>query len=104
MKLHFSNLKMTGTDSQDVRAGILRPNAAAQRPCQQRGVVLIITLILLAVVTVMAVAFLATSRRERGAVTTTTETASARLAADAALANAEAQIIANVLATPNAYN
>jgi hypothetical protein len=70
----------------------------------QQGVALIITLILLAVVTVMAVAFLATSRRERGAVTTATDTASARLAADAALAQAEAQIMANVLATTNPYN
>ena len=67
----------------------------------QRGVALIITLILLGVVTFMAIAFLALSRRERGAVTTVTDTASARLAADAALANAEAQIMANALATTN---
>jgi hypothetical protein len=52
----------------------------------------------------MVLAFLAVSRRERGAVTTTTDTASARLAADAALANAEAQIVANALATTNPYN
>jgi hypothetical protein len=69
----------------------------------QRGVALIITLILLGVVTFMAVAFLALSRRERGAVTTVTDTAGARLAADAALANAEAQIVANALATTNPY-
>ena len=61
------------------------------------GVALIITLILLSVVTFMAVTFLALSRRERGAVATVTDTAGARLAADAALANAEAQIIANAL-------
>jgi hypothetical protein len=71
---------------------------------QQRGMALIITVILLSVLTLMALAFLAISRRERGAVTTTTETASARLAADAALANAEAQILANVLSTTNPYN
>jgi hypothetical protein len=70
----------------------------------QRGVALIITLILLSVVTFMAITFLALSRRERSAVTTVTDTASARLAADAALANAEAQVIANVLATTNPYN
>ena len=52
----------------------------------------------------MAIAFLALSRRERGAVTTVTDTASARLAADAALANAEGQIMANALATTNPYN
>jgi Flp pilus assembly protein TadG len=70
----------------------------------QRGVALIITVILLSVLTLMVLAFLAVSRRERGAVTTTTDTASARLAADAALANAEAQIVANALATTNPYN
>ena len=43
----------------------------------------------------MAVAFLAISRRERGSVTTSTDTATARLAADAALASAQAQIISS---------
>ena len=52
----------------------------------------------------MAITFLALSRRERSAVATVTDTASARLAADAALANAEAQVIANALATTNPYN
>ncbi len=70
----------------------------------QNGVALIITIILLGVVTFMAIAFLALSRRERGAVTTVTDTASARLAADAALASAEAQVMANVLSTTNPYN
>ena len=65
---------------------------------------MIITLILLGVVTFMAIAFLALSRRERGAVTTVTDTATARLAADAALANAEGQVVANALATTNPYN
>src|SRR5208282_3270909 len=70
----------------------------------KEGVALVITLILLSVVTFMAIAFLALSRRERSAVATVTDTASARLAADAALASAEAQVIANVLATTNPYN
>ncbi|MGD0207201.1 MAG: hypothetical protein ABSC89_06315 [Verrucomicrobiota bacterium] len=70
----------------------------------QKGVALIITLILLSVVTFMAITFLALSRRERSAVSTVTDTAGARLAADAALANAEAQVIANVLSTTNPYN
>jgi hypothetical protein len=60
--------------------------------------------ILLSVLTLTTLAFLSMSRRERGAVTTTTDTASARLAADAALANAEGQILANALATTNPYN
>ena len=81
----------------------LRPPA---RTLPERGMALVITLILLSVTLIMAVAFLAISRRERNAVTTTTDTASARLAADAALANAEAQIVANIFATTNAgaYN
>ena len=65
---------------------------------------MIITLILLSVVTFMAITFLALSRRERSAVSTVTDTASARLAADAALANAEGQIMANALSTTNPYN
>jgi hypothetical protein len=67
---------------------------------------LVTTLILLSVTLIMAVAFLSISRRERNAVTTTTDTASARLATDAALANAEAQIVVNIFATTNvaAYN
>ncbi len=80
-----------------------RPSSRVTRH-SQKGVALIITLILLSVVTFMAITFLALSRRERSAVTTVTDTASARLAADAALANAEAQVIANVLATTNPYN
>src|SRR5208282_5175453 len=86
------------------------PSAAANHQSSiinhksQQGVALIITVILLAVVTFMALTFLAMSRRERGAVTTTTDTASARLAADDALASAEAQIVANILATTNPYN
>jgi hypothetical protein len=81
----------------------LQPLAFSLQP-SQRGVALVITLILLSVVTFMAITFLALSRRERSAVTTVTDTASARLAADAALANAEAQVMANVLSTTNPYN
>jgi hypothetical protein len=86
-----------GSSEFDVRC--FRPS----RP-SQRGVALIITLILLSVVTFMAITFLALSRRERSAVSTVTDTASARLAADAALANAEGQIMANTLSTTNPYN
>ena len=81
----------------------LQPSAFSLQP-SQRGVALVITVILLAVVTLLALTFLAVSRRERGAVTTATDTYSAKLAADDALANAEAQIVANVLATTNPYN
>jgi hypothetical protein len=85
-------------------ATLAAPQRSAGGRHPQSGVALIITLILLSVVTFMAITFLALSRRERSAVTTVTDTASARLAADAALANAEAQVIANVLATTNPYN
>ncbi len=70
----------------------------------QKGIALVITLILLSVTLVMAIAFLAISRREAGSVTTSTDTVTARYAADAALANAQAQIIASVLATTNPYS
>ena len=62
---------------------------------------LIITLILLSVTLIMAVAFLALARRERGAVTTTTDTTVARLATEAALAAAQAQMAANIFTSTN---
>ncbi len=67
---------------------------------------LVITLIMLAVTLVMAMAFIALSRRQRDAVSTTTDTAMARLATDSALAMAEAQIAANITSSTNlaAYN
>jgi hypothetical protein len=68
----------------------------------RRGIALVITLIMLSVTLVMAVAFLAIARRERGSVTTTTDTTTARLAAETALAGAEAQIVANILTTNSA--
>ena len=70
----------------------------------EEGIALVITLILLSVTLVMAIAFLAISRRETGSVTTSTDTVTARLAADAALANAQAQIVASVLATSDPYS
>jgi hypothetical protein len=107
MKMPFSNadcrLPIADVPANPQAAIFNRKSQIANRKFQ-RGVALVITLILLAVVTVMAVAFLANSRRERGSVATTTDTAGARLAADAALAAAESQIMANVLATTNPYN
>ncbi len=64
---------------------------------------LVITLILLSVTLVMAIAFLAISRRERGSVTTETDTTTAKLAADSALAQAEARIVSQILITTNPY-
>jgi hypothetical protein len=67
------------------------------------GVALVVTLILLAVTLVMAVAFLAISRRERGSVTTQSDTTTAKQASDAALALAEAQIASDIFTSTNPY-
>jgi hypothetical protein len=79
------------------------PASGFRPPASERGVALVITLILLSVTLVMAVAFLAISGRDRGSVTTQTDTATTRLAADSALAAAEAQIAANALSATNPY-
>jgi hypothetical protein len=89
--------------------GVTRP-AALNRQSQivnrksKSGIALVLTLILLSVTLVMALAFLAISGRERGSVTTQTDTATTRLAAEAGLAAAEAQITANILSTTNPYS
>ncbi|HZF01894.1 MAG TPA: pilus assembly PilX N-terminal domain-containing protein [Methylomirabilota bacterium] len=90
--------------SQKPEAG--NPVSVLRSLSSERGVALVITLILLSVTLVMAVAFLFISQREQGSVTTQTDAATARYASDAALANAEAQIAANMLASspPNPYN
>ena len=91
--MKFNHLKKVG--SKPTGADGLVAGTAASR----RGMALVITLILLSVTLIMAVAFLAMSRRERGSVTTATDTATARLATDSALAAVQAQIMANVLIT-----
>ncbi len=68
-------------------------------PRAQSAMALVITLIMLSVTLVMAIAFLAVARRERISVSTSTDTTVARLASDTALAAAQAQILANILAT-----
>jgi len=80
------------------------PHASRLTP-HCRGIALVITLIMLSITLVMAVAFLALAKRERSSVSTHTEITTARLAAEAGLANAEGQIAASILANPgNAYN
>ncbi len=75
-----------------------RAASVSNRPTAQ-GMALIITLIMLAVTLVMAVAFLALARRERAAVSTTTDTTTANFATSAGLAAAQSQIMANLLNT-----
>jgi hypothetical protein len=58
---------------------------------------LVITLIMLSVTLLMAVAFLALAKRERGGVSITTDSAMAQQAARAAVDQAQAQIVANIL-------
>ena len=103
MKLNNTNVEGRGTRDESQKRALLSTLDSRLSTARQ-GVALIITLILLAVVTFMALTFLAISRRERGAVTTATDTVSAKLAADDALAAAEGQIVANALATTNPYN
>jgi hypothetical protein len=79
-----------------------RPVAPGCR--SERGVALVITLIMLAVITTLAVAFLATSRRERASVVVTADLTGAKLAADTALARAQAEVIGRIIATGNPWN
>ncbi len=68
---------------------------------RRRGIALVITLIMLSVVTITAVAFLAVSRRERGAVSASGEQIDARFATDTALSRAELEIASRMLANGN---
>ena len=102
MKIKKSEVRSQKSGARKIAPG---PSPICHLPSparRERGVALVITLIMLSVTLIMAVAFLALSRRERSAVATTTDTAAARLAADSALAAAQAQIAANVFATTNA--
>ena len=73
------------------------------RPVVQarRGIALVITLIMLSVVTITAVAFLAVSRRERGAVAASGEQIGAKYAADAALNRVKAEIASRIHSSGN---
>jgi hypothetical protein len=68
---------------------------------KQRGVALVITLLMLSVVTFMAVVFLAVSRREKASVVASADFTDAKLMADAALARAQAEVAARILAATN---
>ena len=70
----------------------------------ERGVALVITLVLLSIITFMTVTFLVVSRSQQGAVTTDTDQAIARLAADSALEHAKAQLLTPILASGNEFN
>ena len=78
------------------------PRSALRTP--ERGVALVITLVLLSVITFMAVTFLVVSRSQHGSVTTETDQAIARLAADTARERAIAELLAPILASTNEFN
>jgi hypothetical protein len=71
------------------------------RHSSQRGVALVVTLLMLSVITFLAVAFLALSRRDRVSVTQSQTQTDARLAAEAGLARAQAEIVARIRAKTN---
>jgi hypothetical protein len=74
------------------------------KPQSQRGVALVITLIMLSVVTVMAVVFLGISRRERASVGVIANQTDARLAAEAGLARAQAELLGRIAASDNLFD
>ena len=73
-----------------------------QRKCD--SVALVITLLMLSVITFLAVAFLAVSRRDRSAVTASLDVSGSRAMSDAALARAQAEIVAQMMAHLYANN
>ena len=62
------------------------------------GVALVITLLLLSVITFLAIAFLAMTDRDKKAVTATLDVDTARSMSDAALARAQTEIVAQMMA------
>ena len=104
--MNIKNAEVRSKNAEACRRGAVEvlPSAFCLQP-SRRGIALVITLILLSVTLIMAVAFLHIANRERNAVNTTTDTTVARLATDTALAAAQAQIAATILATnAGAYN
>ncbi len=68
------------------------------RAASQRGVALVITLLMLSVITFLAVAFLAMTRRDTSAKTATLDVSTAQSMSETALARAEAEIMARMMA------
>src|SRR6266567_2439964 len=78
-----------------------RAKVRVKRHSPTAAVALVITLILLSVITFMAVTFLVVSRAQKGAVNTTTDQTTAKLAADAAFERAKAELLAPIMAFTN---
>jgi hypothetical protein len=77
------------------------PNTTREGACAPRrnnAVALVITLLMLSVITFLTIAFLALSQRNQSAVSATLDQANARAASEAALARAQTEIVAQMLA------
>ncbi len=105
MKVKFTIYDLRFTiEKQSERPAAANRQSSIVNHQSRSGVALILTLILLSVTLLMTLAFLALSNRERNAASTSTDAAVSRLAADAALSAAEAQIAANIFSTTNPYS
>ena len=69
-----------------------------------RGIALVITLLMLSVITFLAVAFLVLTRTHRDSVTTTPDVETAKAMSEAALARAQTEIIAHIMAHRDLFN
>src|SRR6266404_6357187 len=78
-----------------------RAKVRVKRHGPTAAVALVITLILISVITFMAVTFLVVSRAQKGAVSTTTDQTTAKLANDAAFERAKAELLAPIMAFTN---
>ena len=72
--------------------------AFPRRPANARAIALVITLLMLSVITFLAIAFLSMTRRDRNAVTASLDIDTAHTMSDAALARAQTEIIARMMA------
>jgi hypothetical protein len=86
------------------RAGVPSNLKLETSNSSERGVALVITLILLSVITFMAIAFLVISRHASEAVTSVTQQAIAKQAANDAVQQVEAGVIATMLANNEGFD
>ncbi len=77
------------------------PHRQPPRRRAQRAVALVVTLIMLSIITVVTITILAIVRRDRVATTQAANLTDARLAADAALERAKAEVLSQIQATTN---
>ncbi|MBI5775570.1 MAG: hypothetical protein HZA89_17770 [Verrucomicrobia bacterium] len=90
------------------RRGVCRLPVGDPADCQsalrERGVALVVSLLMLSVVTFIAIAFLAVSNRERASVTIAASRAEAKFMAEAMLARAQSDLLAQMISATNRYD